>query len=239
MKIKYCGLVCAALAGPALALDQWLIWRYAPLEAVMGLAQKIFYLHVPLAWWSLISFLLAAGAGAGYLRTRKTFWDNLGLAAAEVGLLFATLTLATGLFWGKYAWGVWWTADPRLITFLVLWFTYAGGLAGRGTNGGRRAGTGRAGERARVFSAVFNIIACLNVPLVFLATRLLDSVHPNIAAARGGGLTPEMLLTLLLSIAAFGLVWGGLLTLRLSLGKLETRCGRLEYLTPPTKENSL
>ena len=229
MKIKSCGLICAALAGPAMALDQWLIWRYAPLETVMGQAQKIFYLHVPLAWWALGAFSLAAVAGAGYLRTRKIFWDNLGLAAVESGLVFASLALATGAIWGKYAWGVWWTADPRLITFLILWFTYAGGLTLRG------AGGKRAGERGRGLSAVFNIIALLNVPLVFLATRLLDSVHPNIAGQRGG-LAPEMLLTLLVSIAAFGLVWLGLLALRLNLAEIETQCARLEYFKLPAKE---
>ncbi len=223
MKLKHCGLICAALAGPAMALDQWLIWRYAPQEAVMGLAQKIFYLHVPLAWWSLAAFLLAAVAGAGYLRSRKTFWDSLGLAALESGLLLATLTLATGVIWGKYAWGVWWTADPKLITFLILWFTYAGCLALRGSESRAEHG------RKAVFSAVLSIIAFLNVPLVFFAARLLDSVHPNIIGERSGGLAPEMLLTLLVSIAAFGLLWLGILLFRLQLAKLKDECGRLEY----------
>ena len=42
-----------------MALGQMLAWR-APVEAVMGLPQKILYAHVPLAWWSLASFALAA-----------------------------------------------------------------------------------------------------------------------------------------------------------------------------------
>ena len=89
-----------------MALGQWLAWR-APVEAVMGLPQKILYCHVPLAWWSLASFALAAVAGAFYLRGRKPFWDYLGLAAVESGLVFAGLTLVTGMIWARQAWGVW------------------------------------------------------------------------------------------------------------------------------------
>ena len=230
MKLKHCGLVCAALAGPAMALDQWLIWRYAPLEEVMGLPQKIFYLHVPLAWWSLVAFLLAAVAGGAYLRTRRRFWDNLGLAAMESGLLLATLALATGAIWGRYAWGVWWTADPKLITFLILWFTYAGCLALRGAE--NRAEY----RRKATFSAVLSIIAFLNVPLVFFATRLLNTVHPNVIAGRTGGLAPEMLFTLLASLAALGLTWLGILILRLHLAELKNESERMEYFRQPLGE---
>ena len=50
----------AALAGGiALAACQWLIFVWAPEEQVMGPAQKIFYIHLPLAWWGLVSFAAA------------------------------------------------------------------------------------------------------------------------------------------------------------------------------------
>ena len=53
----------ALLGGLALAVCQWLIFVYAPEEQVMGLAQKIFYIHLPLAWWGLVSFIIAAVCG--------------------------------------------------------------------------------------------------------------------------------------------------------------------------------
>ena len=224
MNIKKIGIICAATGGPAMALGQMLAWR-APAEAVMGLPQKILYCHVPLAWWSLASFALAAVAGAFYLRARKPFWDHLGLAAVESGVVLAGLTLATGMIWARYAWGVWWTGDPRLTTFLVLLFMYAGCLLLRG------AGLEHGPERGRRASlaACLSIIACLNVPLVFLSTRLLRSAHPVVLGKQGGGLEPEMLLALLVCLAAMGLIWLGCLLLRLHLAKLRGACTGLEY----------
>lgn len=241
MKLKLPGIICAAAGGAALALGQALAWWYAPVEAIMGLPQKILYGHVPLAWWSLIAFLLAAVAGALYLRSRKPFWDHLGLAAVQSGVVLAGLTLLTGMIWGKYAWGVWWTGDPRLTTFLVLWFMYAGCLMLRGT--GLAPGPEQ-GRRAALFAAM-SIIACINVPLVFLSTRLLRSAHPVVLGKQGGGLEPEMLLTLLVCLAGMGLLWLGGVLLRLHLAQLREACARLEYthlLRPaaitPTMDNA-
>ena len=208
-----------------MAAGQILAWRYAPVEAVMGVTQKILYSHAPLAWWSLLAFLIAAGAGAMYLRTRRLFWDNLSRAAMESGVVFAGLTLITGMIWARQAWGVWWTGDPRLISFLVLWFMYAGGLALRGA--GNESGAGRGRKAAS--SAVFSLVACVNVPLVFLATRLLRSAHP-VVLGKGGGLEPEMLITLLANLAALGLVWLAVLLLRLRLAELRDHCALAEYI---------
>lgn len=224
MNIRKLGVICAALGGPAMALGQMLAWR-APVEAVMGLPQKIIYCHVPLAWWSLASFALAAVAGVFYLRTRKPFWDHLSLAAVESGVVLAGLTLATGMVWARYAWGVWWTGDPRLATFLVLLLMYAGCLLLRG------AGLENSPEQGRRASlaACLSIIACLNVPLVFLSTRLLRSAHPVVLGKQGGGLEPEMLPALLVCLAAMGLIWLGCLLLRLRLAELRETCAGLEY----------
>ena len=49
-------LPCAVLGGVLMAACQVLIYRYAPVEQTMGLVQKIFYTHLPLAWWSFVSF---------------------------------------------------------------------------------------------------------------------------------------------------------------------------------------
>ena len=224
MDIRKVGTICAAAGGPAMALGQKLASR-APVETVMGPPQKILYCHVPLAWWSLASFALAAVAGAFYLRTRRPFWDHLGLAAVESGMVLAGLALATGMIWARYAWGVWWTGDPRLATFLVLLFMYAGCMLLRGAS--HESGPER--ERRASLAACLSIVACLNVPLVFLSTRLLRSAHPVILGRQGGGLEPEMLLALLGCLAAMGLVWLGCLLLRLHLASLRDACAGLEY----------
>ena len=67
------------------------------------------------------------------------------------------------------------------------------------------------------------------MPLVFLSTRLLRSAHPVVLGKQGNGLEPEMLLALLVCLAAMGLIWLGCLLLRLHLAGLHEACASLEY----------
>lgn len=123
-------LALLGLAGGLLmAFCQWLIYVYAPVEQSMGVVQKIFYFHLPVAWWCFASFFLSCISGILWLKTRRRKWDILSAAAVEVGMVCATLALITGSIWARHSWGTWWTWDPRLTTTLVLWFIYAGYLA--------------------------------------------------------------------------------------------------------------
>ncbi|WP_051617178.1 cytochrome c biogenesis protein CcsA [Desulfonatronovibrio hydrogenovorans] len=190
--------ILAVAAGLGLVGAQYFIWVYAPVEATMGLLQKIFYFHLPLAWWGLLCFFLVFCASAGFLITRNPSFDRLALAGAELGLLYATLALVTGSIWARAAWNTWWTWDPRLSTTLVMWFIYAGYLVLRKSmdNPGKM----------RAVSAVLGIVAFLNVPLVFLSARMWRSIHPAVFGSRGGGLEPEMMTTVLVCITAWGLL---------------------------------
>lgn len=196
----------ALIAGIALAFCQYLIYAYAPTEMTMGIVQKIFYTHLPLAWWSFVSFFTVFIASIAYLRTRDRRWDNLAGAAAEVGVLFSGLALITGSVWGRHSWGVWWTWDPRLTTTLVMWFVYAGYLVLRSMNLPR--------DRQASVAAVVGIVAFIDVPLVFFSARLWRSIHPAVFASRGGGLDPDMKLTVIACVALFSLVWISLTGLR-------------------------
>ncbi|MFV0348383.1 MAG: cytochrome c biogenesis protein [Halodesulfovibrio sp.] len=193
-------------AGIAFAICQYLIFIYAPIEQTMGIVQKIFYFHLPLAWWSLFSFAVVFVASIMYLKKRTWFWDNLAGACAEVGVLFSGLALATGMVWGKHSWGVWWTWDPRLTTTLIMWFVYAGYLILRSMALSR--------ERRAVVCAVLGIAAFVDVPLVFLSARLWRSIHPAVFASKGGGLEPEMKLTVIACVLTFGLFWLALTAVR-------------------------
>ena len=196
-----------ALAGAlAMAASQWLIWCYAPEEATLGLMQKIFYLHLPLAWWALISFFIVFLGSIAVLLRHSDAADRLCAAAAEVGVLFSGLTLVTGMIWARRSWGVWWTWDPRLSTALVMWFVYAAYLLLRGLD--------MAPERRRLVCAVVGVAAFLDVPLVFVSARIWRSIHPAVFASREGGLEPEMKLTAVACVVAFGLFWAGLVWLR-------------------------
>ena len=203
----------------ALGVGQWFIWAYAPVEETMGLVQKIFYIHMPLAWWALVSFFVVFCASVRHLMTRSAASDILAGAAAELGVLLSGLALVSGSIWGRAAWNVWWTWDPRLTTTLIMWFVYAGYLVLRGSS----AGGGMGGERRAMVCAVLGVVAFLDVPLVFYSARIWRSVHPAVLASKGGGLEPEMWHTVLVNLAAFGLLWLTLLLLRFGLGRAEER----------------
>lgn len=210
-----------ALCGGALmAISQWFICHYAPVEAQLGVMQKIFYTHLPLAWWAFASFFTVCAAGVLYLARRNPFWDALAGAAAEIGVALCTLALVTASIWARHSWNVWWTWDPRLTTALVLWFLYAGYLVLRRMD--------LPEPRRAALCAVVGIVAFADVPLVFLSARLWRSIHPAVFASKGGGLEPEMLTALLVSLLSFGVFWAALLCVRTS----QIRAGqRLDALT--------
>ena len=117
-------LVFCTAGAIGLAAGQWFIFAYAPVEQTMGPIQKIFYIHLPLSWWALVSFFVVFICSAGYLAKRRESFDLAARAAAEIGVVFTSLCLITGIIWGRRSWGVWWTWDPRLSTALVMWFVY-------------------------------------------------------------------------------------------------------------------
>ena len=197
--------VLALVAGVALAGVQWLIYVYAPEERSMGIIQKVFYLHMPFAWWAMLAFFTAFAAGALYLIRRRLFWDNIALAATETGVLFATLALFTGSLWARRAWGAWWTWDPRLTTTLVMWFAYAVCILLRNSIPSR--------ERRAVVCSVLAIVAFLDVPLVFYSARIWRGIHPG-SLVQSNGLEPEMKTAMWSCVAAVGLLWFALTAVR-------------------------
>src|SRR5437773_3759911 len=168
----------------------------APDERTMHAAQRIFYFHVP-SWIAMFAaFLIAVIGNIAYLTTRSPKWDWLGVAGAEVGVACCTIGLLTGPLWGKPAWGIWWTWDPRLTTTFVLWLLYLAYLL-------LRSMVEQTEKRARI-SAVFGIFAFLDVPLVYVSNRFGRTQHPAPVFFGGpnAGVDPTMGKVLLLCLAA-------------------------------------
>lgn len=204
-----CWATCIALAG-----SLYMVFFYAPIEKTMGVAQRIFYFHVPSAWIAFLAFFIVMVASIAYLRTNLRKWDILAYASAEIGTLFCTIVLVTGTLWAKSAWNVWWTWDLRLTTTLVLWLMYAGYLMLRKYV---------EGERGAKYAAVFGIIAFLDVPCVYFSIRWWRTLHPRavIMGERGAGLDPAMLTTLLVSLVAFMVFYWYLLQHRVAIERME------------------
>ena len=194
------------------------VFFYAPLEAVMGLVQKVFYFHVAAGWVGMLGFLAAAIAGIFYLRTAQRRWDIIGLAAVEIGMVFAFINIVSGSIWARPIWNTWWTWDPRLTTATIMELIYFAYLM-------LRAGIEDPERRAR-FGAVYAIVGFISVPLTFLSARLFRTIHPVVIgtgdpSSQGAfDMTPKMLQTFLFSLFAFSFVFADLLWHRVRLGEL-------------------
>lgn len=202
----------AALA--VLAIWLGMVVFHAPIEAVQGPVQKIFYAHVPNVIPSYLGFTLTAIGGIGFLATRQVYWEHLSVAGAEVGLVFCTLILVTGPIWAKPVWGHWWVWDLRLTSTLILWFIYVAYLLLRGFAFGSDA--------ARSFSSIYAIVGILAVPFVYFAVDLArgDTLHPSNPAREG--LPPAMARTLAAGMLAYVLAFAWLTARRLRIARLET-----------------
>jgi heme exporter protein C len=205
----------------------YFVFIYVSTEAEMGIVQRIFYIMVPSGWLAMLSFLIIFIGSILYLTKREGKWDILAYSAAEIGIIFTTLTLISGSIWAKPAWGVWWDwGTPRLTATLVLWFIYLAYFIARSF--------ATEESRGARFAAVVGIIGFIDVPIVAL-TIILPSLqepgmHPGTLIFESGGLAPDMSLTLMVSIFAFTALYSLLLIQRVSMRSDETEIKRLKEL---------
>lgn len=187
---------------------------YTPIEASQGLAQKIFYLHVPAAIWAETAMILVGLASVFYLFTKDPRLDRFAAASAEVGTVFCAVVLTTGPIWGKPIWGTWWTWDARLTLTLFLFLIYVGYLLLRGA-------VVDPGMRAR-FAAVLGICGMCEVPFIHLSVYMFPTLHPMpiVLKPSSPSLPWSMLSTWLLSLGAFTLLYVGFVVQRYALSYL-------------------
>jgi len=199
---------------------------YAPLEAVMGQVQRLFYFHVATAWVGMIGFVLAAVAGVIYLWKKDLKWDAVSLAAVEISLIFFFIAIVLGSIWARPIWGTWWTWEPRLTTAAILQMIYMAYLL-------LRQGIEDPEKRAR-FGAVYTLLGGISVPITFISIRIFRTIHPVVigtgsAEAQGGfNMTPLMLQTMFFSIFVFSVIFVTIFWHRMRMASLENRVEQLK-----------
>jgi heme exporter protein C len=155
-------------------------------------SQKIFFFHVPVAITSFVVFFFTAYYGVRFLQTRDRAFDTKARIATEVTLIFTLLTMLTGDLWTRVEWGVWWTWEPRLTTYLIMLLLVIGYFVLRASVEDE--------EKRAVYASVFGIIAFLDAPLSFAITRIVPSgTHPVVLRV-GGGLDATQLTAFLLGM---------------------------------------
>jgi len=115
-------------------------------------------LHILVAFGGIALFALATGVAVAYLLLERQMkgkhfgvlfsrlpsletLDEISDGLMKWGFVALSITLITGAFFAKKAWGDYWRWDPKLTLSLVGWFLYAGLVPARRFAGwrGRRA----------------------------------------------------------------------------------------------------
>jgi heme exporter protein C len=211
--------ILGTLSFTGMMVSIWMIFLYAPTDAVQGQPQRIFYFHVPMAWLGMLGFVVVTATGIGYLVKKDERWDWVARASAELGAVFITLALITGSIWGKTTWGTWWTWDARLTTTLILWFIYIGYLM-------LRSYMGRTHASART-GAVLAIIGLIDVPIIYESVNWWRTLHPPAQVGIEGALPPSVVLTLMISLTTFTLLYSFLMIQLYQLQRMQTLAQRL------------
>jgi len=210
--IRWTSLITTMVGLVLVVVLHWMVFFWVNTEATMGIVQRIFYVHVPAMWVAFLAFGIAALCSAIYLWLRDERLDMVAVAAAEGGMIFTTAGLITGMLWGKIAWGTYWVWDPRLTYTLLLWFIYLGYFMVRSSTENP--------ERGRRLSAVLAIVGALDIPLIHVSVIWFRSLHPQpvvLDANDPGNADPDMLITLLVGVFAFTVLFLGVTGLRYGL----------------------
>jgi len=138
------------------------------------------YIHVPLAIFGNAFFAMSFLVGImyliqeHYLKSKKVgglyfllpsldVLDELGYKCLTYGFPILTAAMITGAVWAEYAWGSYWSWEPRQVWSLITWFLYAALLHGRLTVGWR-------GKKAAIYTiAGFMILLGSFLIIKFLA----------------------------------------------------------------------
>lgn len=216
MKLRPYFLVILALAALGLFAAPLLIVG-APRESSMGLVQKIFYYHVPVAMTTFLATFVCAWGSALYLFKGSERGDQLAVAAAELTVLFGSCMLVTGPLWGRKAWGVWWQWDVRLTTALLLWMIFIAYLFAR-----KYGGPG-----SKKLAAALALFGAADVPLIYFSVSIWRTIHPKATVIPSVAKDKGMGLPFFLSWLTITLLFFVLLEMRVALERARARVDEL------------
>ena len=180
-------------------------------------AQRLFYLHVPSGIMAYLAFMLVVVGSAWWLWQRDQRGDRLARCAAELGVVFGAMSLASGTFWMRAEWGpdivMRFFSDMRLATTLAMWLLLVAYIVWR-----RQPDS----EAVRRGGAIVGMLGVISVPLSYISSRFLRSDHPVIIGTdEQDALAPEMRLVLYSGLLGFLMLFIALLRTRLELERMQ------------------
>jgi heme exporter protein C len=131
-----------------------------------ALLQRIASYQLALSVCAFMCFFANFVASIRFLIRRRRGADALAVAAAEIGLLFCCVLLATGALSSHRLVAVWWTWSTTRTAALLLGFVYASYLILR-----RYANMGQ----ASTLGAVLGIFAFADIPLTYVSIAMRNA----------------------------------------------------------------
>ena len=138
--------------------------------------------HVLTCFMGYAAFTIAFGLGLMYMLRRwgsgrvserslklipaEEILDDLMYQSMSLGFVFLTLGIMTGSIWAHYAWGSYWSWDPKETWSLITWLIYALMLHARYVRGWR-------GLRM----AIMTTVGFASVLFTYLGVNLLPGLH--------------------------------------------------------------
>jgi heme exporter protein C len=212
-------VIIAGIAIPMVPEPQSLL-EFPIIPGLEDKARNIFF-HVPVAWTSVLGFLVALYYGFKYLRTKNLDYDIQSVSSAGLGMMFCLLATVTGSIWAKFNWGSFWNWDPRETSIFILLLIYGAYFA-------LRSALASDEVRARL-SAVYAILAGLTAPFfIFIMPRIVGGLHPGAKGDTSGStpvaqlhMPPNMRFVFFASLIGFSLLFIWLLNLRIRAARVE------------------
>ena len=189
----------AGLAVILFALGLPVALYFSPPDYQQGETVRLFYIHVPSAWISLMAYSVIAAGSATFLIWRHPMANVTARAAAPIGALFTAVALITGMLWGQPMWGTFWVWDARLTSELILLFLYLGFMfLHAAIDDPRRA------DRA---AAVIAIVGAINVPIIYFSVKWWNTLHQgaSVSLTKSPTMASTMLWGMLIMSIAFWL----------------------------------
>lgn len=176
-KLSIMGVFVTPLAFITLGYASVLPQDYRQIEPLVPALQSHWLeVHVVTCFIGYAAFAVAFVFGIMYLCKEyfkfkklpsKELIDDLSYKMIAFGFSFLMLGIITGAIWANYAWGSYWSWDPKETWALVTWFIYAAYLHTRGIPGWR-------GTK----SAYLNILGFIAVLFTYLGVNfLLSGLH--------------------------------------------------------------
>ena len=193
----------------------------SPPDYIQGDSMRIMYVHVPSAWWALMSYSVLAVSCTIWFITRNPIFNLIAKSIAPIGAVFTLIALVTGSIWGKPTWGVWWVWDARLTSMLLLFFLYLAYIFLWQAISNK--------DLASKISAALAMIGFINVPIIKFSVDWWNTLHQpaSISKFSSPSIDESMLVPLFIMAFASLCFLITMFSVRLRIEFIETRISRL------------